>query len=220
MISRRLRLSFLNAQAALDALPRVIDIMAEELNWNATRRQQEMVHTSRFLRSMGLPSSIDVPAPARSSSQHWYDWAYRMVGSTATTNSHGRAQFEAGEANSLREAFLERSRDTAGRLAKPAILELLQGTPAYASIRTREFDYVLEEAGLAKQKDVDVDEFVEVRATSFSPSRMEVLTDGFGGCVLDQICAELKDVSFAPVSRASSKKLRVAIPVEKSGGGV
>ena len=37
---------------------------------------------------------------------------------------------------------------------------------------------------------------------------------------MDQLCAELKDVSFAPVSRATAKKLRVAIPVEKSGGGV
>jgi glycerol-3-phosphate dehydrogenase len=182
VISRRLRLSFLNAQAALDALPRVIDIMAEELNWSAARRQQEMMHTSRFLQSMGLPPSTDVPAPARSS-QHWYDWAYRMVGSTATTNSHGRAQFEAGEADSLREAFLERSRDTAGRLAKPAIRELLQGTPAYAGIRTKEFEYVLEETGLAKQKDVDVDEFVEVRATSFSPSLLGVLTVFLGMCL-------------------------------------
>jgi glycerol-3-phosphate dehydrogenase len=42
------------------------------------------------------------------------------------------------------------------------------------------------------------------------------LTDVVG----NQICAELKDVSFAPVSRAAVKKLRRAIPVEKSGGGV
>jgi glycerol-3-phosphate dehydrogenase len=170
VISRRLRLSFLNAQAALEALPRVIDIMAEELNWNAARRRQEMMHTTRFLQSMGLPpGGTDVPTPARSS-QHWYDWAYyRIAGTSATTSSHGRAQFEAGEADSLREAFLERSRDSAGRLAKPAIRELLQGIPAYAGIRTKEFEYVLEETGLAKQSDVDMDEFVEVRAATSHP---------------------------------------------------
>jgi len=195
VISRRLRLSFLNAQAAFEALPRVIDIMAEDLNWNAARKRQEMMQTTRFLQSMGLPPGNDVPTPARSS-QRWFDWVYRLAGITATTtSSHGRAQFEAGEAESLREAFLERSRDAAGRLDKPSIRELLQGIPAYAGIRTKEFEYVLEETGLAKQKDVDVDEFVE-------------------------ICAELKDVSFAPVSRATAKKLRLAIPVEKSGGGV
>jgi glycerol-3-phosphate dehydrogenase len=171
VISRRLRLSFLNAQAALDSLPRVIDIMAEELNWNAARRRQEMMHTTRFLQSMGLPpGGTDVLTTARSP-QQWYDRAYRMMTGTsaAATSSHGRAQFEAGEADSLREAFLERSRDSAGRLAKPAIRELLQGIPAYSGISTKEFEYVLEETGLAKRNDVDMDEFVEVR-TATSPS--------------------------------------------------
>jgi glycerol-3-phosphate dehydrogenase len=164
VISRRLRLSFLNAQAALEALPRVIDIMAEDLNWNAVRKREEMMQTTRFLQSMGLPHGNDVPTPARPS-QRWFDWVYRLAGITATTtSSHGRAQFEAGEAESLREAFFEHSRDPAGRLDKSSIRELLQGVPAYASIRTKDFEYVLEETGLSKKEDVDVDEFVEVRA--------------------------------------------------------
>jgi glycerol-3-phosphate dehydrogenase len=164
VISRRLRLSFLNAQAALEALPRIIDIMAEDLNWNSVRKRQEMMQTTRFLQSMGLLPGNDVPTPARSP-RRWFDWVYRLVGIAATTtSSHGRAQFEAGEAESLREAFLERSRDPAGRLDKPTIRELLQDIPAYAGIRTKDFEYVLEETGFAKQKDVDVDEFVEVRA--------------------------------------------------------
>ena len=179
MISRRLRLSFLNAQAAFEALPRVIDIMAEDLNWNAARKRQEMVQTTRFLQSMGLPPGNDILTPARSS-QRWFDWVYRLVGITATTtSSHGRAQFEAGEVESLREAFLERSRDPAGRLDKPAICELLQGIPAYAGIRTKEFEYVLEETGLAKQNDVDVDGFVEVRTPISHFHRGATGTDGF-----------------------------------------
>lgn len=167
MVSRRLRLSFLNAQATLEALPRVIDIMAEELNWSAARRRQEMTHTTLFLRSMGLPpGATDFLTPARSS-QRWYDWAYYAgTAGASTTGSRGRAQFEAGEADALREAFLERSRDSAGRLARPAIRELLQGIPAYAGIRTKEFEYVLEETGLAKRDDVDMDEFVEVRVAA------------------------------------------------------
>ena len=166
MISRRLRLSFLNAQAALEALPRVIDIMAEELKWNAVRKRQEMMQTTSFLQSMGLPPDNNVPTPARSS-QRWSDWVYRLVGiPTTMTSSHGRAQFEAGEAESLRDAFLERSMDPAGRLEKPTIRDLLQGIPAYTGIRTKDFEYVLEETGLAKQKDVDVDEFVQVRVIS------------------------------------------------------
>ncbi|KAI9152006.1 Glycerol-3-phosphate dehydrogenase [Paramyrothecium foliicola] len=54
LISRRTRLAFLNVDNALEALPRVIDVMAEELGWNATRKETEWTETLQFLRSMGL----------------------------------------------------------------------------------------------------------------------------------------------------------------------
>ncbi|KAF4981222.1 hypothetical protein FDECE_17725 [Fusarium decemcellulare] len=54
IIARRTRLSFLDASKALQVLPRVIDIMAEELNWTAARKQQELADTVTFLSSMGL----------------------------------------------------------------------------------------------------------------------------------------------------------------------
>lgn len=39
MIARRLRLSFLNSQAALEALPNVIEIMGDELKWNDAEKK-------------------------------------------------------------------------------------------------------------------------------------------------------------------------------------
>lgn len=54
LISRRTRLAFLNVDSALQALPRVIDVMAEELGWNSARKQTEWTQTLQFLRSMGL----------------------------------------------------------------------------------------------------------------------------------------------------------------------
>lgn len=39
MIARRLRLSFLNVQAAQEALPSIIDIMAEELKWSEEEKK-------------------------------------------------------------------------------------------------------------------------------------------------------------------------------------
>lgn len=39
MIARRLRLAFLNVQAAQEALPIIINIMAEELNWNSEEKE-------------------------------------------------------------------------------------------------------------------------------------------------------------------------------------
>ena len=58
VLARRTRLSFLNAQAALQALPRVIDIMGDELKWTKARRQAEWTDTVKFLESMGLPSEL------------------------------------------------------------------------------------------------------------------------------------------------------------------
>ncbi|KJX93042.1 glycerol-3-phosphate dehydrogenase like protein [Zymoseptoria brevis] len=57
VIARRTRLAFLNAQAALEALPRVIDLMGEELKWSKTRKETEWKDSVKFLESMGLPKS-------------------------------------------------------------------------------------------------------------------------------------------------------------------
>jgi glycerol-3-phosphate dehydrogenase len=51
-------LAFLNAQAALEALPRVVDIMASELNWSKARKKQEWNSTVAYLRTMGLPEKL------------------------------------------------------------------------------------------------------------------------------------------------------------------
>ncbi|KAF8418582.1 glycerol-3-phosphate dehydrogenase [Tirmania nivea] len=58
VLARRTRLAFLNAQAALESLPKVIDIMGEELGWSGERREREWRDTVRFLESMGLPKKL------------------------------------------------------------------------------------------------------------------------------------------------------------------
>ncbi|KND92767.1 Glycerol-3-phosphate dehydrogenase, mitochondrial [Tolypocladium ophioglossoides CBS 100239] len=58
VLARRTRLAFLNAQAALEALPKIIDIMAEELNWDRRRQELEWTETLTFLNSMGLPQPM------------------------------------------------------------------------------------------------------------------------------------------------------------------
>ncbi|KFG81306.1 glycerol-3-phosphate dehydrogenase [Metarhizium anisopliae] len=54
VIARRTRLAFLDVDVALHALPRVIDLLAEELAWSESRKEQEWRDTVRFMRSMGL----------------------------------------------------------------------------------------------------------------------------------------------------------------------
>ncbi|KAI1139767.1 FAD dependent oxidoreductase-domain-containing protein [Hypoxylon sp. FL0543] len=58
VIARRTRLAFLNAQAALESLPKVIDIMAQELKWDRARQDREWKDTVAFLQSMGLPEPM------------------------------------------------------------------------------------------------------------------------------------------------------------------
>ncbi|KAF2085922.1 mitochondrial glycerol-3-phosphate dehydrogenase-like protein [Saccharata proteae CBS 121410] len=55
VIARRTRLAFLNAQAALESLPNVIDLMAGELGWDAQRKEREWKDSLTYLGSMGLP---------------------------------------------------------------------------------------------------------------------------------------------------------------------
>jgi glycerol-3-phosphate dehydrogenase len=57
VLARRTRLAFMNAQAALEALPKVIDIMGQELKWDSKRKELEWRETVPFLASMGLPKS-------------------------------------------------------------------------------------------------------------------------------------------------------------------
>lgn len=57
VLARRTRLAFLNAQAALEALPKVIDLMAEELHWDRHRQDREWRDSVKFLASMGLAKS-------------------------------------------------------------------------------------------------------------------------------------------------------------------
>lgn len=50
VLSRRLRLSFLNVAAAEEALPRVVDIMAEELSWSKAEKQRQTDMAINFLK--------------------------------------------------------------------------------------------------------------------------------------------------------------------------
>ncbi|KAL9914855.1 glycerol-3-phosphate dehydrogenase, mitochondrial-like [Glossina fuscipes] len=49
MIARRLRLSYLNVQAAQESLPRICDIMAEELNWSNEEKKKQIKKAKQYL---------------------------------------------------------------------------------------------------------------------------------------------------------------------------
>ncbi|VDP80509.1 unnamed protein product [Echinostoma caproni] len=48
-MARRTRLAFLNAIAAQEALPRIVELMAAELGWDKKKQQEELEHARKFL---------------------------------------------------------------------------------------------------------------------------------------------------------------------------
>lgn len=52
VLARRTRLAFVDAQAAIDALPLVVAIMAEDLEWDITRQNTELNMGLKFLKTM------------------------------------------------------------------------------------------------------------------------------------------------------------------------
>eukprot|EP01041_Mallomonas_annulata_P002525 gene2525-4909_t len=53
VIARRTRLAFLNKEAALLAIPRVVQLMAGELDWDVSRQQQETKRCVEYMRHFG-----------------------------------------------------------------------------------------------------------------------------------------------------------------------
>jgi glycerol-3-phosphate dehydrogenase len=58
VLARRTRLAFLNAQAALEALPKIIDIMTQELKWDKHRQDLEWKESKS--RTVPVPVSLPV----------------------------------------------------------------------------------------------------------------------------------------------------------------
>lgn len=60
IVGRRMRLAFLDVQAALKSLPVIVSIMGEELKWNEAKKREELANGVKYLRSMGLREDVSV----------------------------------------------------------------------------------------------------------------------------------------------------------------
>lgn len=102
-IARRTRLSFLNVQVTLECLPRVIDIMGEELGWDARRKEEEFDNAFEFLKSMGLPEQTKLKlADVRKARGNLGPLG---LAQSQDAQLYARAQFTADEVSHIREQF-------------------------------------------------------------------------------------------------------------------
>lgn len=162
-IARRCRLSFLNARAALEALPRVVDIMAGELNWSTARKKEELRRGVQFLESMGLrgvPDSVFAPTG-------WVDrvWSTLTTAPPVIATRYSRAQFEAGELDQIKAAFLAKATsrpDGEKRLHRSELQQTLSELSGYEEAKSQHLDNVLVEIEFEGREDVALDELLEV----------------------------------------------------------
>ena len=84
---------------------------------------------------------------------------------------YGRSKFEGGEVAALRNAFISNAQGAAAavelKLKTGDILEILKDVTGYSEITKKELNYVLDEAGLKGQGEVDLDQFIEVSPSLF-----------------------------------------------------
>jgi glycerol-3-phosphate dehydrogenase len=168
-LARRSRLTFLNAQIALDVLPKVVEIMAQELRWSAKRRRQEILDTERFMESMGVPLGS---RPSQADQEivnikwAWSNWVggwsssdpFKMAVSRV---QFSRAQFEPGEVEFLKAVWVAKAGDERiihRESARGVILEKLD----VPGLTESEVDEII--AKVVKDREsVDQEEFLRVR---------------------------------------------------------
>ncbi|KAF8606916.1 DAO-domain-containing protein, partial [Ceratobasidium sp. AG-I] len=224
-LARRSRLAFLNAQAALDALPHVVAIMGAELGWDTARRKREIERTAAFLVSMGLFS-----APEQAKGLIAGVGSLVGIGAGAGTadakssaaSHESRAVFSPDELESLRHAFEEHSSSSSkpgsATLPLSALRDIVYSLPSYGAVRDSDITRALEETAFQngfsiKGKSPIAEGKQEGKETTGAGLNYEDFLD---------VVASVKEVSLTPESAQAQtgQPQRRRIPVERSGGGV
>ncbi|KAF9425777.1 mitochondrial glycerol-3-phosphate dehydrogenase [Entomortierella beljakovae] len=175
VIARRIRLAFLNVHAAAEALPRVIEIMSEELKWDDARKQQETEDAKIFLRTMGLPgapiayptnveAAIGVPVPTESEGEQskgfWGRLAGKSTGGSVHDTFYSRAQFNPEELAEFHKVFGALDYDGDGHIDGKDLNEILLNLDL--QVEPQVLKNIISEVDLDQSGTIEFNEFLEV----------------------------------------------------------
>lgn len=159
-IARRTRLSFLNVQATLEVLPRVIDIMGEELGWDRTKKEQEFRDSVYFLRSMGLPEGqqgLQLGDVVKNLGNT------QAIGLNQTdAQLYSRAQFTPDEVSHLRRQFEQFDFDHDARITRADLLHAMTNMGYDAS--GDKADSILREVDFGRKGAIEFQDYLDVSA--------------------------------------------------------
>ncbi|KAM0756372.1 DAO-domain-containing protein [Meredithblackwellia eburnea MCA 4105] len=158
VIARRTRLSFLNAEAALEALPKVIDIMAIELGWSKNRMNQEFKDATAFLESMGIARSrtdgLSLDDVRRGK---------HRVNLAIEDEVLSRTVFSAAELDELKAKFREIDQDRDGKISEKD-LRVTMVKLGYPEVPKGTAKRLLREVDSNGDGKVELEEFLDVAA--------------------------------------------------------
>ena len=175
-IARRTRLSFLNAEAAVEALPLVIDVMGEELNWDEKRKTAEWKDGVEFMSSMGLQPerveqlrnvSLDKMRKIRAGKQQSVSTAAR----DALEITAARASFSPVEMDQLRAKFQLLDVNADGKLDKKDLKEVLERL-GYQGVDDKTLQGIVNEVDFGKTGALHFEDFLDVFA-ALKDARLE-----------------------------------------------
>ncbi|BGP03435.1 Glycerol-3-phosphate dehydrogenase, mitochondrial [Rhodotorula toruloides] len=171
VIARRTRLSFLNAEAALESLPQVIDIMSKELGWTEERRNQEFSDATKFLRSMGLSEKrlATLTLDDVRNGRHRERLAIE-------DDLLARTVFTPEELETLKKRFAKMDANNDGKI-DPADLSRTMSKLGFDQIDERTVRSILNEVDVDRDGQISLEEYLDVAAGSKEVHLHNAFTD-------------------------------------------
>ncbi|NWR42344.1 GPDM protein, partial [Regulus satrapa] len=154
IVSRRTRLAFLNVQAAEEALPRIVDIMAKELNWCEQKKKEQLETAKTFL---------------------YYEMGYKVKTDQLTDRSE--ISLVPSDIERYKKRFHMFDKDKKGFITILDVQRVLQSISVQIDENT--LHEILNEVDLNKNGQVELNEFLQlmsaVQKGRVSGSRLAVL---------------------------------------------
>ncbi|XP_060724940.1 glycerol-3-phosphate dehydrogenase, mitochondrial isoform X1 [Tachysurus vachellii] len=154
MIARRTRLGFLNVQAADEALPRIVEIMAKELKWNEEKKNEELKAAKQFL---------------------YQEMGYRARAEQLTKTSEISLTPE--QVARYKKRFYKFDKESKGFITTLDVQQVLEKLSV--QIDENSLHEILNEVDLNKNGQVELDEFLQlmsaVQRGQISDSRLAIL---------------------------------------------
>lgn len=194
-IARRTRLSFLNVQVTLETLPRVIDIMGEELGWDQRRKVREFDEAVQFLKSMGLPESTKITLADVTNRKH------NNIGVLGLEHKeeaalYARSAFSPKELARLKDQFEQLDLDNDQKITQEDILVAMKNMGYDANPEVAHG--ILQEVDFTRKGAIDFSDFLDIAA-------------GLKELHLDN--------AFTHLAKLGAPEGATNVSVERSGGG-